>query len=106
MAPLLSLMVAITKGDLIVCELLQSTVGDGYPKDVTGQVVEGLFCAAGVPAVDVPFLIPTRAVRVQQSDLFEARFDLGAEDPTQRISRNQEVGMLGVDPSSLGADPP
>ena len=90
----LGLVIAIAKSHFPILKSFQSTVGDPNSEDIAGQVVEDLLSGTSVPAVDVPFLIPARATGVQEPKFSQAIFDLGPEDLTQGISRDQEIGMV------------
>jgi hypothetical protein len=57
-AKVLGPIVPIAKGDLLVLDSFQTTVGDGDAEDVAAQIVEDLLAAPGVLAVDDPRLRP------------------------------------------------
>ena len=103
-AQLLRTVVAIAKGDVPGFDRFQSAVGEGNPEDVAGQVIQDLLAGARVLAVDIPGLMPAREAGIQASELFETGFDLGAEDLTQGIAGDQELGMAGRDPGGLGGE--
>jgi hypothetical protein len=92
--------VAVAERDLAIVEAFEAAVDDGDAEDVAGEIVEHLLPSPGRLDVDDPLATPDGGRRlIEEPGPAEAGADLGAEEPGQRPSRNEEGGVGGGAPT-------
>ena len=103
----LGAVIAIPKGDLVVVDLFESTVGDRHAEEIAGQVVEDARPIAGGLCVHDPRGGPhRRRYLLEQAGVLHRRAHLGAHDHRQRADGHEERRMLRRNPlRPIGGEP-
>lgn len=83
---------AIGKSDVSPQGIDNTVVGDGYPKDVRGKILERSFGIADRLAIDIPGDLPGLGIDEWHHAVFlHLRFEFGLEDFGQSPNREIEV---------------
>jgi hypothetical protein len=86
----------VGEGDSAVLEAYETSIGDGDPEDIGGEVLEGRVAIVARLRVNVPGDVPDLWVDVlEQSGLAHIFFEDGSVDGREGFHGDKEVGSRG-----------